>query len=561
MPDATLDRRRLLLTRWGELKNERATLWPHWHEISRLRLPRSGMFFLDDKDQNSRAKWNSIKDSTGTRALRIAGAGLQSGMTSPARPWFRIATADEDLMKRSAAVRVWLADVGQILRNVFARSNTYRSLHTVYEELLAYGTACDLVVDDFDTVIHHHPMTAGEYALATNAKGAVDTMAREFQLTVSQMVKQFGIERLSTTTKNLYDRGTLGAYVPVIQIVEPRVDRDASKRDAANKRYASVYIESGSREDRFLRDSGFDDFPVLAPRWAVNSGDVYGTSPAMESLGDILQLQHAQLRKGQVIDYKTKPPLQVPTALKNGDFLPGGVSFVDNVGPGSGVRSAFEVNLTIQELLEDIQDVRQRINSAFYADVFAMLLNDDRSGTTAREIAERHEEKLILLGPVLERLDNELLMPQIDLTFARAVRAGMLPRPPEELQGHELNIQFSSVLHQAQRAVGVTAVDRLLGTVAAIANFKPEVVDKIDGDKVVDRYSDMLGSDPDLLVADEKLAIIRQSRAQAQQQAAAAAQAESASATAKNIAAIPPDTAETLTDNIRALQGYTGASA
>ena len=78
----------------------------------------------------------------------------------------------------------------------------------------------------------------------------------------------------------------------------------------------------------------------------------------------------------------------------------------------------------------------------------------------------------------------------------------------------DLQVEYVSTLAQAQRAVGVQSVDRLLGTVGAIAGLRPDVVDKIDADQMIDAYADMLGVDPSLIVADDKVAIIRQDRAQ-----------------------------------------------
>jgi hypothetical protein len=257
----------------------------------------------------------------------------------------------------------------------------------------------------------------------------------------------------------------------------------------------------------------------------VTGNDIYGTSPGMECLGDVKQLQHQQLRKGQAIDYQVNPPITVPTKYREAAKarLPGGVFYVDSQGSNQAIRSAFEVNLNLQHLMLDIQDVRDRIRSSYYADLFMMLANDTRSGITATEVAERHEEKLLMLGPVLERLQNELLSPMIDIAFDYAERAGILPPPPQELEGTELKVEFISVLAQAQRAVAAQGVDRLLGTVGNLAQLKPEVLDKIDFDQVVDDYGDMYGVNPKIVVPDEKVAAIRAQRAQAAQAAQTAA--------------------------------------
>jgi hypothetical protein len=274
-------------------------------------------------------------------------------------------------------------------------------------------------------------------------------------------------------------------------------------------------------------------------------------------LGDIKQLQHEQLRKAQVIDYQTKPPLQVPANMKNRDveMLPGGITFVDGVN--SGIKTAFEVNLNLQHLLGDIQDVRERVRGSFYADLFLMLANATDTRMTATEVAERHEEKLLMLGPVLERLHNELLDPLIDITFTRMVAAGIVPPAPPELQGMDLSVEFVSMLAQAQRAIGTNSVDRFVGNLGQVATFKPDVLDKFDADQWVDSYSDMLGVDPSLIVADKQVALIRDARNKAMAAKEQVAAMQQQSETARNLAQAPTGGGQNaLMDVMNQFSGY-----
>lgn len=549
--------REKVYTRWGQLKTERASWWAHWQEISSYLLPRSGRYFIQDRDKGWR-RHNAIYDSTGTRALRTLAAGMMAGMTSPARPWFRLTTSDPELAKY-APVKMWLNDSTRLMLDIFNKSNTYRALHSMYEELGAFGTASSIILPDYQNVIHHYPLTIGEYCIASDFQGNVNTLYREFQIPVHSLVQEFGIENVSKSVKNLYDRGTLDAWITVVHAIEPRGDRDPTKYDAKNMAWRSCYFELNGEKGKFLRESGFRHFPAVVPRWATAGGDIYGNSPGMEALGDIKQLQHEQLRKAQGIDYMTKPPLQVPTSMKNRDVetLPGGVSFVDASNPHGGIRTAFEVNLNLQYLLNDIQDVRQRIDGTFYADLFLMLSNQTDTRMTATEVAERHEEKLLMLGPVLERLHNELLDPLIEQTFARMMESGVLPPPPEELQGQALNVEFVSMLAQAQRAVGTNSIDRFVMNLGAVAQVKPEVLDKFDSDKWAEIYSDILGVDPQLIIPDDKVALIRQQRQQAAQAQQQMAMLQQGADTAKNLAAAKTDQPSALTDITRQFSGYT----
>jgi hypothetical protein len=215
------------------------------------------------------------------------------------------------------------------------------------------------------------------------------------------------------------------------------------------------------------------------------------------------------------------------------------------------------VNLNLQYLLNDIMDCRERVRGAFYADLFLMLANaGPNTRMTATEVAERHEEKLIMLGPVLERLHNELLAPLVDTTFTRMVQAGIVPPAPQELQGMDLNIEFVSMLAQAQRAIGTNAVDRFVGNLGAIAQMKPDILDKFDQDEWADVYADMLGIDPALIIADKDVALVRQARAQAMAAKEQAAVMQQQSQTVKNMAQSPTGGDNALTDITNMFSGY-----
>jgi hypothetical protein len=543
-----------LFTRWGQLKSERASWYAHWQELTSYILPRNGRYFRQDRDRGYR-RHNNIYDSTGTRALRVLGAGMMSGATSPARQWFRLATPDPELNSYDP-VKLWLDDVTKRMQRVFQKSNTYNALHQMYEELGTFGTAATILLPDYQSVIHHYPLTCGEYCISTDAKGRVCTLYREFEMTVSQVVKEFGLEKCSVSVQNMYRTGNLDQWVPVIHAIEPRADRDIGKRDAKNMPWGSYYFEVGGEDGVFLRESGFQYFPALCPRWSVVGGDIYGNSPGMEALGDIKQLQHEQLRKAQAIDYQTKPPLQVPASMKNRDVetLPGGVSYYD--GQSNGIKTAFEVNLNLQYLLNDIMDCRERVRGSFYADLFLMLANTPNTRMTATEVAERHEEKLLMLGPVLERLHNELLSPLVDITFTRMVASGALPPAPQELQGMDLNVEFVSMLAQAQRAIGTNAVDRFVGNLGAIARMKPDILDKFDQDQWADVYADMLGVDPSLIIADKEVALLRDARNQAMAAKEQAAALQQTSQSVKNMAQAPTGQQNALTDVMNMFSGY-----
>ena len=516
------------------MENDRSSWKSHWVEITDFLLPRRGRYLLDMKSKTPKVRSTKIFDSTGGFALRTMSAGMMTGLTSPARPWFRFKVRDE-LMEEDG-VKTWLGDAAKVCRSILSSSNFYTAMATVYTELGAFGNAPILRRKHPDRLVHYRPYTAGEYALAEDQYGDVNTLARNYQLTVSQVVERFVIDpythepdwsKVSRAVKTLWDRGQYDDPVEVIHLITPRLpgERDPNRLDGANKPWADLYIEAGAEQglDALMGEDGYERKPFYAPRWDLRPGDVYGVSPAMEALSDIKQLQQEQRRKGQAIDKMVSPPMVAPTSMRGRatTVLPAGVTYVDALNGDAGFRPAYTVDPRLNELREDIAEVQQRILRAFYADLFAMMINSDRRQITATEVAERHEEKLVLLGPVLQRLNTEMLDPMIEDVFYLAMEAGLLPPPPEALMGADIEVKYISLLAQAQEAVAASGIERSLGLAGNMAAVWPEIIDNVDPDKAYREYTDIVGNGPEILRERSEVDRIREDRAKQQAQQAA----------------------------------------
>ena len=149
-----------------------------------------------------------------------------------------------------------------------------------------------------------------------------------------------------------------------------------------------------------------------------------------------------------------------------------------------------------------------------------------RASITATEIAERHEEKLMALGPVLESLDHELLQPLIEATFAYMQDADILPDAPDSITGEAIKVDYISLRAQAQKASGVGASERTIGFAGTLAQIKPSVIDMLDEDQMMREFADQVGPPPGILLSPEEVAEKRKAaqRAAAQAQAVAAAE-------------------------------------
>ncbi len=506
----------------GMLEQERTTFEPHWRELSDFIIPRGSRFLTSEANRGDRRN-NKIVDPTATMANRTLSSGMMSGITSPARPWFKLATPDPEMMDYGP-VKLWLETVQNRMNDMFNKSNLYQSLPIIYSSLGTFGTGALAVLEDDEDVIRTMPFPVGSYYIANSPRLSVDTCFRKFSMTVRQLVREFGLNNVSSSTKSAFENGTYEKWVDVVHAVYPNMNRETGKMNAKNKAFRSVYFEVGGDNDKVLRESGYDEFPIMAPRWEVNGEDVYGSScPGMIALGQVKALQLEQRRKAQQIDKQTNPPMIGPTSLKTQrvSLLPGDITYVDQVTGAEGLRPAYQVNPNLGDLLGDIQDTRQLINSAYFVDLFMMLQNVNTRSMPVEAVIEMKEEKLLMLGPVLERLNDEFLDPLIDRAFSMMARKNMLPEPPEEMQGMPLRIEYISVMAQAQKAIGLSSLERFVGFVGNLANAKPEALDKLDVDQAIDNYAVMSGVSPTVVVPQEQAQQTRNDRAQQQQQAMA----------------------------------------
>lgn len=557
----------------AQLITDRSSFDAHWRDLGDHVLPTRTRFFTQDRNKGHKRN-QKIIDATATFAASTLESGMHAGLTSPSRPWMLLGTPDPDLAK-FGPVKEWLHTVTSRMLAIFQSTNLYQALPIVYGDMGTFATGAMAVLNDGVDLFRCYNYPIGSYALGVDARGLVTTFVHETEMSVRQVIEDYALipgrtgagsidwSKVSRHVKDAWDRGRYEQPVDVCWIVLPNEDHDPKKLGSKYLRWSSCHYEKGTDERKFLRESGFKHFPIMAPRWRVSSHtDSYGIDcPGMRALGDIRQLQFMEKKKAQAIEKIVDPPVQAPNQLRTQktSLLPGDVTYVDVSKGQEGIRTIHEVNLQLEHFSMDEDRVRARIQRHYYEDLFLMLATRDQSTEssqplTAREVVERHEEKLLALGPVLTRANDELLEPLVDRVFDMMSDAGLIPDPPDELDGVDLRVEFISILSQAQKSVGVGAQDRFLQSTLGLAEVLPEVLDKIDAVEVVNSYADMLGIDPKIIRSDDEARARGEER---QQQQAAVLKAQQA----KDLAAAGKAASETDMTGDNALTRVIGGAA
>lgn len=512
-----------------------------WESLSELYLP---CRWKKGSNRREATKINPrLVNSCGVLAARVLAAGLQGGMTSPARPWFRLGLKGRP---DAGALNGWLDEVTERMSLSLHESNFYNAVHGLYADLAVFGTALLVETADADG-LKFFLVPPGDYVLDTNKNGEVDSFFRRIPMTARQMADSFGEAKLPAFLAGAARNGLADLYY-VIHGVFPRSGGER-KSELWDKPYHSVYwLEEGNV---ILSEGGYNGFPAFAPRWDVGPGEIYGRSPAMDVLADLRMLQAMTTTMRKLQHKLSDPPMIADSSFKQFgvNIAPGAINFADAAAVlnNGGIQPLVMPNpASLNFTMQAMGEVEKTIREAMYVDLFRMFIDEGRKDMTATEVQARQQEKLVLVGPVVERLHKELLEPVIARTFALMEEYGALPPIEGDFGGLELEVSFESVLAQAQKLAATSAIDQSWAFVLNAANADPAALDIVNVDAMLKSYMKRTGMPGACINDDERIAEIRQARREAQEQAEQAAQiaqftqnAQGLTTAAKNLGQTP----------------------
>ena len=508
---------------------------PDWQELSDFFLPRS-VRFLSRTVNKQPAKNRKIKDSTPLIALRNFSSGMMSGATSPATNWFKVRVRNYG-KEESFEVKTWCAKVENIFRDIFNSSNLYRILPAVYKQIGVFGISVFAMLSDENSILRCSVLPIGSYRIAKNYKGEVDTICRVYMETAKNLYDQFGEENISSEVLNAIHSNRYEDLFEIVHFVEPNKDYKPNSVWAEDKEFISVYYECSSKDNKFLSKSGFDKFPYAVFEAEVNGEDVYPSEcPGMNALPDVKQLMSMVVDEGKAVKKMISPTYKGPASLKNKKMIDAPAAFIEEDENGRGLSPIYEVNPRVLEVDSIIVNLKESIKEIFYNDLFAMILNTAERSRTATEVNELKEEKMVLLSPLLQQIHNGLNQ-VMDWVFAECVRLNILPEPPVEIMGANMDIEFVSTLAQAQKAVKIAAMERFTTFTINLANtIDPALAKKLNANKMVDDYADFVNISPEQIVPTHEVEKAKQKEEELEAQKQTMEQIKQGAEIIKNIA-------------------------
>lgn len=491
-------------------------------EVADMTLPKRD--FTTTRTPNSR-RTARIYDSTGVYATTMLASGLHGNLTPPTGKWFYFAPP-KDI---DDAGREWLQLVSDDLLLTFASPSSLFASQSFecYLDLVAFGQAVMIpMVMDGRIVYRSRPLNA--CWVKENDSGIIDRLYYKASMCAEEIVQIFGAENVHERVNEAVSKDTDEKF-DILHVVEPREDHYGPGAVAEAKPFKSCYIDINN--SHIMRESGYDSFPYLVPRFSKRSGETYGYGPGHDALPEVKTANEFAEVMFRAAAKNVDPPVLSPI---EGLVLPmrldpNGINYYDpTVGEPKFWSSTFNPNY-LASLLADKQELIKRM---YYIDWMNM---PDRNGMTATEVIQRSQESMRMMGPSLARLEAEFLTPLISRTIELKISNGMLPQPPESLQGRDVTIEYMSPLAQAQRTANANQVMSGLSVAMQLAQFDPSVVQNIDGNQIFrDQVQTNFGWPSDYLLTKDEVAQAQQAQAEAQQSAMMAQQAETYSKAMKN---------------------------
>lgn len=550
MENISVKEKEFITKKYASLKRDFDDWKTLFQDVRDFVFPYSGEFEGEEKNKGYHHDEEMLRTMI-IKYANILASGMQWGITSPTRPWIRTGVSNEDIMKMPD-VKTWFAHVDNIIMDVLSRGGFYQENQKYYLEMGIFGTAAMFSQEDMKTAVRFHTFTIGEYFVGVDENGQPNSFARLISLTADQMKEKFGDDAIDPNGAVENGRYT------VRHLIAPNPEYDASKLSKQYMQYREWYW-LGS--DKVLRVGGYHTFPVTVGRWYTKGSDVYGTGPGIWSLGDAKQIQVIWRDITTGAELMVKPPLQAPSDIaSNGgiNMMPSGANYYNPNGMSDGaIKPLFDVKPDFQGAVTVQQAIESCIKEHFNVSVFQLLSEMNKTGMTAREVIELSSEKMSQMGPLVDKMETEILPNTIGRVIDICMRMKLFPPPPPEIQGMTMQIKYQSVLAQAQQQNSITPIidtfQQVIGM--ATATQKPEILDKLNFDAFTDTISSLNGVPPDLINSDEEVQQVRLARAKQQQMIQAAQMAAQSADIAKTASQAKLDDNNALTSVLGGLAG------
>lgn len=502
-----------LLSYISNLDNLRSTRLATWLELSRWIAPHRGVFYPELAAKYKGKRNSKAFTSVPSYALQRAAAGLTAGMTPREQNWFEPQFQDVALQEFSGAL-AWLDDLDKRLKAALNNGGFYQAIHSFNTDLLWAGCALLLCESDLDNVVRYECIQIGSFSIGKDTTGKLESVARKIAMSPYRIKETFPSDTLPSELEKLLDKNPFKP-VEIIHLVRPRKNRNEKSKSKINMPYESYFIY----KKELLHEGGYNSLPFFFTTWHDN-GSIYGTGCGDDALPDSKMLHEMESQKLLGLGKLINPPVQAPASSKGRVALDSGsINYLNEKIRIEPVQDLSSYATVFQYLQTEIRNVSKRIENELQASTFSSIPLDQRPrDMSATEFLERKREALQLLGPVVQSYEPNVLTPLLYRTASILDEAGLLPIPPESLQGLPLlmNLEYISPIAMGLKQSGADATLALINSALQIAQVDQSILDKVDLEQAIDELATGIGCPGRVIRSDQDVQMLRQQKAMQQ---------------------------------------------
>ena len=481
-----------------------------------------------------------VFDSTAPKANRKMSAALMGLLWQSGGESIRIHPADG--IEKSTETKEYFSTISNRIAKALddPRAGLTLALEEYMNDQGCFGTSGVGCFEGEESLLRFQAWGVDEISIEEGENGFVRTIFREFTIPVSRAVEEYGLENLSDAVKDLHKEADMSEMVKFLHIITPNKEKEG-------KPYKSLHFEYVPKSK--VKDDGFFEMPVAVARFYKKRNEIYGRSPGMEALPDILEINATKEARISAIEKSLDPPLGVydDSVLGNEeiDTSAGGINVFATSGRMANRNPIFPLFTveTIREADKSIEDLIRSINEHFNIDVLLDFNNETRMTLGETQIRQRIRSEA--LGSLISRQQNELYTPTVERSvnvLYRQGELGVIKDSPEEaivigkkeepfyipesvakfiLAGKDFyEIEYITPAARMMETAEAQGVLRTWEFAAFAAEFAPDVLDNLNADESLKIISRSEGAPDRILLSDEQVITMRKAKIEQMKQQA-----------------------------------------
>jgi hypothetical protein len=476
-----------------EIETSKDLLVPIWASISKWLMPEACQFFAHTKkDKEYQIDINKYREHINMSpywALKTAASGIMNALMPENKKWFALKDKKNSLYDYSVAKKIENYAYPTISKDGFYSLGTL-----AVKELNAFGNF--LVRKNFTKDgLKFIKFPLGSYSIGSDIYGEVDKISVKYEYQIYEFKKEFKTE-VPLKYRNKKETEIIFFHTLLIKNLDKTKDDKGVTRD---------WIEYHICDNTVFKTAGYVKNPYTycqLDKASLYSG--WGIGSGIRSLATIKSIQSLMLEFCNALEKHLNPAAAYDVSVfENGNVdLEAGAR--NAISRSNGDISKCIANLGVQDINFQVfqymlDKFENMVNRCLDADIFLSVSGAGKQ-MTAYEAAIIETEKTLRMGSISSNITSQYTIPMLQNYADYYYYVNGYAKQDEietELYGYMALVQKMQDLQNLTQGLGI------IGNLAQLA---PQIINRINADKIPEKIVRLLNLDDDFLVSPQEAA-------------------------------------------------------